>query len=173
MLTYWDFKYVHFLNAIFLILILTSCVSKNQNHDILFELNDQCEILPSFDLNDWTLVKSTESYWEFIRTNNENEYLSINKDNEVLLGYYDRKTVRDHLLIRFIDCDTVLYYSMPRENTVNDTIFVKGYYQYLYDRKKLNSGQERFFRRNRDSLISIRGGYLKPLPETSSQLRLE
>ena len=171
MLIFWDYRKTILTSV--LLSVAASCALQISNDNILSELNNQCKLLPSFNIDEWAVVKSTEQYWELERNDNDGEYLIINNNSGTLLGYYDRKTQDDYLRIRFRDCDTVLYYTKERNNLVIDTFFVKGYYLHLYDENKLSPGQARFFKRNKDSLISIRGGDKRPLPKTNTPLRLD
>ena len=75
------------------------------------------------------------------------------------------ETDSSFLNFRLVKCDTAIYFEMRSTKGKVDTIFHIGYYKYLHDRNLLTEGQKRFFARNRDSLISVRGDNLKLLPE--------
>ena len=62
--------------------------------------------------------------------------------------------------------DTLFYYRSPLDNEY-ELEFITGKYQYLYSRLKLSEGQHCFFEMHKDSLRSIRGNDLPPLPEKS------
>jgi len=142
-----------------------SCYSQGYD-DLLKKVNDQCPLLPNFTPSEWEVVSNSEDYSALIETGTDN-FLSLNKTNDsTILGYYDKKDTMSHLRIRLKDCDTLMYYYFTYDSVEKkDTSFVKGYYQYLFDNRKLNKRQRKFFRQNIDSLLQIRGGNLKILPE--------
>jgi hypothetical protein len=152
--------------AILIPLFWFSCNS--QNLDSIFNrLNEQCDLLPQLNSSEWVIDRAGGTLLEVKPMNNEDEYLNLNIESEPILGYYTRRTSQHHLQLRLQDCDTIMFYSIEE----TDTTFILGYYQHLFNSRKLNSGQQRYFRRNRDSLVHVRSGNLPTLPETDEPLK--
>ena len=152
--------------AILSSLFFLSCNSQGLE-SIFNRLNKQCDLLPPLNSSEWVVDRAGGTLLEVKPLNNEEEYLNLNIEGEPILGYYTQRTSQHHLQLRLQDCDTIMFYSI--EGT--DTTFILGYYQHLFNSQKLNNGQERYFRRNRDSLVHVRGGNLPTLHETDEPLR--
>jgi len=155
------------LFGLMLIISFSSCRTKES--EIIFEIKNQCKDIPIQVDNEWKLIPTTKPFYRLEKGSSQMyEYLEIiKKDTGIVRGYYRKKTENNSLWYELSNCDTILFYQVEKTMDGLDTIFIKGYYKHLYDTRKLTKGQERFYRRNRDSLNSIRGKNLSPLPSLS------
>ncbi|MEH0153604.1 hypothetical protein V6R21_05785 [Limibacter armeniacum] len=137
--------------------------------DMLLEkISNQCPTLMISESSQWKITRQGGGIFDLESQSDAHKAflnLYLETEDSELMGYYDLETDSSFLNFRLVKCDTTIYFEMKPKNGKVDTIFHIGYYKYLYDRNLLTGGQKRFFRRNRDSLISLRGDNLKPLPE--------
>lgn len=164
------------LTLLFFVVNLTGCSQSKQEgeqsisiqENLLKKVSDQCSDVPSDNPGLWEMKREGDGMYELERQkSNHKEFLRLYMENDSsrLRGYYDVETDSSYLNYRLIKCDTTIYFEMRQTARTIDTVFYIGYYKYLFDKNLLTSGQKRFFSRNRDSLISVRGDNLEPLPE--------
>ncbi len=163
---------------LFLLICCSACFDRNRRNgqlvkekiEILELVDSQCPGLVLDEFNNWVEISSGGGLYEFKYQGVENKLLRVYKDSisNVLRGYFDIRTDSSYMNFRLLHCDTVIFFKIINSNLgQRDTIFHKGYYKFLYDEGMLNSGQRKFYRKNKDSLIYVSGGNLKTLPELS------
>jgi hypothetical protein len=130
-------------------------------------------------MSQWNLVSYDSSYGEMrftlIRNLKDTVYwLSFSKqlpdtifnfdDSYYLINYYIKEYADDNYRhhLRMAN-DTQYYYKKPLNN-LDSLIFIKGKYQYLFNKGKLSSNQLDYFMLNKDSLRKVKGDSLPELP---------
>lgn len=140
--------------------------------ELVNKVSEQCSDLNYIGSNsfDWVVVRGGGMLLDLESLGDINAYLNLSMgEDSVFHGYYTEISKTTYLNFSLTKCDTAFYFfTQPMSNGV-DTIFTRGFYKYLYDFNKLSLGQQRFYRQNADSLVSVRGNNLKALPELERQ----
>ncbi|MCF6353446.1 MAG: hypothetical protein L3J06_10580 [Cyclobacteriaceae bacterium] len=134
----------------------------------------QCPSLLISDVTQWEFKRISNGFYDLECLNdNHKEFLNLylESDSSKIRGYYDVETDSSYLNFRLVECDTAIYFELKKTTNRTDTVFKLGYYKYLYDKNLLTKGQKRYFKKNIDSLWTIRGNNLKTLPEIDRNIK--
>jgi hypothetical protein len=178
--------------VIILILNLVNCTPRkvnNKQDDVLnyalkyYHFNEKNEYEWEIDFEttgeDHTFLEG-ETYfgghYGFTSQKNDTMYsiyfiMYVNENDTVFAPYWlYKRFIHDgfqHILSFGKGGDTLYHYKAELYGRLKK-LFVRGEYYYLYEFNELNQYQREFFEKHRDSLTSIKGGNLPPLPNLQS-----